>query len=194
MATKIRLQRHGKKGAPFYHIVIADSRAPRDGRFIERIGIYNPMTNPATVDLQFDRALYWLEVGAQPTDTAKALLSYRGVLYKKHLQRGVTKGALTQEQADAKFEAWISEKEGKIQDKINNLSTASEKDKTARLAAEKAVNDARKKALADAEAAKVAAEAPVVEEAVEVEATPEVEAEAPAAPEADATEETKSAE
>jgi len=110
MATKIRLARHGRKGRPFYHVVVADSRAPRDGRYIERIGSYNPMTNPATIDLNFDRALYWLMTGAQPTDTAKRILSYEGVLMKKHLLEGVKKGAFDMAAADTKFEAWKKEK------------------------------------------------------------------------------------
>ena len=105
MPTKIRLQRFGKKGQPFYHVVVADSRAPRDGKFIEKIGTYNPRTIPATIDLNLDRALYWLGTGAQPTETTRAILSYKGVLYKNHLLGGVKKGALTQEQADAKFSA-----------------------------------------------------------------------------------------
>ena len=115
MPVKIRLQRHGRKKRPFYHIVIADSRAPRDGRFIEKLGVYNPMTKPASIELDRDRALDWLDKGAQPTDTARAILRYTGVLYKKHLQRGVAKGAMTQEQADATFAEFIAEKEARIQ-------------------------------------------------------------------------------
>ena len=114
MSTKIRLARHGRKGRPFYHVVIADSRAPRDGRYIEKIGTYNPNTNPATIDLKFDRALYWLMTGAQPTDTASRILSYKGVLLKKHLLEGVKKGAFDEAAAEAKFEAWMKEKEAKI--------------------------------------------------------------------------------
>ena len=105
MSTKIRLARHGRKGRPFYHVVIADSRAPRDGRYIEKIGTYNPNTNPATIDLKFDRALYWLMTGAQPTDTASRILSYKGVLLKKHLLEGVKKGAFDEAAAEAKFQA-----------------------------------------------------------------------------------------
>ena len=111
MAVKIRLSRHGKKNYAFFHIVVADSRAPRDGRFIEQIGTYNPNTNPATITLDSDRALVWLNYGAQPTDTCRRILSYKGVMLRKHLQGGVKKGALTQEQADAKFNAWMQEKE-----------------------------------------------------------------------------------
>ena len=118
MAVKIRLQRKGRKKRPFYHIVVADARAPRDGRFIQKLGTYNPMTSPATSDLDRDAAFDWLMKGAQPTDTARAILRFKGVLYKKHLQRGVKKGALTQEQADAKYLAWIDEKEAKIAKRV----------------------------------------------------------------------------
>ena len=118
MPTKIRLQRKGKKGQPFYHIVIADGRAPRDGKNIERIGTYNPLTKPADINFDFDRALYWIQAGAQPTDTVRAILSYKGVMYKNHLIIGVKKGALTQEQADAKFDAWLKDKEAKIESKL----------------------------------------------------------------------------
>ena len=116
MSTKIRLARHGRKGRPFYHVVIADSRAPRDGRYIEKIGTYNPNTNPATIDLKFDRALYWLMTGAQPTDTASRILSYKGVLLKKHLLEGVKKGAFDEAAAEAKFEAWMKERQMCIRD------------------------------------------------------------------------------
>ena len=126
MAVKIRLQRRGRRKKPFYHIVVADARAPRGGRFIEKIGIYNPMTRPATIELDSDRALDWLMKGAQPTDTARAILSYRGVLYKKHLQRGVSKGALTQEEADAKYRAWMSDKDSKI--RARQKATAEERE------------------------------------------------------------------
>ena len=114
MAVKIRLARHGKKAAPFYHIVAADSRAPRDGKFIEKLGTYNPITNPATIELNFERALDWLMKGAQPTDTCRAILSYKGVLYKKHLLGGVAKGAFSESDAEAKFNKWMEEKLGKI--------------------------------------------------------------------------------
>jgi small subunit ribosomal protein S16 len=110
MPTKIRLQRKGKKGQPFYHIVAADGRAPRDGKFIEKLGTYNPMTNPATIELEFDRALYWVQVGAQPTDTARSLLSREGVMLKHHLLKGVKKGALTEDQVEIKFNEWLKEK------------------------------------------------------------------------------------
>ncbi|MGK0366213.1 MAG: small subunit ribosomal protein S16 [Saprospiraceae bacterium] len=115
MAVKIRLQRRGRKKSPFYHIVIADVRAPRDGRFIEKIGTYNPMTKPATIELNNDRAFQWLKDGAQPTDTTRAILRFKGVMYMKHLQRGVEKGALSQEQADDKLKAWMAEKDAKVQ-------------------------------------------------------------------------------
>lgn len=114
MAVKIRLQRKGKKRAPFYHIVIADARSPRDGRFIERIGSYNPMTKPATIDLDRDSAYDWLNKGAQPTDTVRAIMRFKGVFYRKHLQRGVSKGVLTQEEADTKYSEWVDAKEAKI--------------------------------------------------------------------------------
>src|SRR5882757_2817898 len=157
MATKIRLQRHGKKGKPFYYIVVADARGPRDGRFIERLGSYNPNTNPATIDINFDKTLDWVNDGAQPTDTCRAILSYKGVLYKKHLQGGVKKGALTEEQAEAKFAAWLDQKDGKITGKKSNLSTTKEDAKKAALIAE-----AKKK---DDKAAAIAAKnAPPVEE------------------------------
>ena len=118
MSVKIRLQRKGRRKRPFYHIVVADARAPRDGRFIEKLGTYNPMTSPATIDLDRDSAFDWLMKGAQPTDTARAILRFRGVLYRKHLMRGVKKGALTQEQADEKYQAWIDEKESKIASRV----------------------------------------------------------------------------
>ncbi|HEY9195476.1 MAG TPA: 30S ribosomal protein S16 [Mucilaginibacter sp.] len=164
MATKIRLQRHGKKGKPFYYIVVADSRAPRDGRFIERLGSYNPNTNPATIDINFDKTLEWVNTGAQPTDTCRAILSYKGVLYKKHLEGGIKKGALTQEQADAKFAAWVEQKEGKISGKKDSLATAKADARKTALAAE-----AKKK---EEKAAAIAAKnAPVAEEAPAEEAT-----------------------
>lgn len=160
MPVKIRLQRHGKKGNPFFHIVVADSRAPRDGRFIERIGSYNPITDPATIDLDTERAAEWMMKGAQPSDTAKAILSYKGVMYRVHLNKGVTKGALTAEQADAKLASWIEEKTNKISSKKTRLADAKSKDASARLAAELKVNEARieaaKKKLEEANAAPVA--------------------------------------
>lgn len=118
MAVKIRLQRRGRKKRPFYHIVVADSRAPRDGRFIEKIGTYNPMTKPATIEIDQDKAFDWLMKGAQPTDTARAILRFKGVMYRKHLERGVRKGALTQEQADAKLSEWMAVKEERIAKRV----------------------------------------------------------------------------
>ncbi len=152
MPVKIRLQRHGKKGKPFYWVVAADSRAKRDGRFLEKIGTYNPNTNPATIDLDVDSAVKWLENGAQPTDTARALLSYKGALLKHHLAGGVRKGALTEEQAEAKFNAWVEEKAAKVAGKVDGLAKAQEDAKAKALEAEKAVNEAR-----------IAAKAPVVD-------------------------------
>ena len=143
MPVKIRLQRHGKKGKPFYWVVAADSRSKRDGRFLEKIGTYNPNTNPATIDLNVDGAVAWLQKGAQPTDTARAILSYKGVMLKNHLAGGVTKGALTQEQADAKFAAWLEEKAGKVTGKVDGLAKAEADAKAKALDAEKAVNEAR---------------------------------------------------
>ena len=157
MPVKIRLQRHGKKGKPYYWIVAADARSKRDGKYLEKLGAYNPNTNPATVELNVDGAVKWLQNGAQPTDTAKNLLSYKGALLKNHLVGGVRKGALTEEQAEAKFAAWLDEKAGKVQAKSDGLSAAEAKTKADALAAEKAVNDAR-----------IAAAAPVVEETTEV--------------------------
>ncbi|PID93574.1 MAG: 30S ribosomal protein S16, partial [Bacteroidetes bacterium] len=143
MPTKIRLQRHGKKKKPFYHIVIADGRAPRDGKFIEKIGTYNPITKPATIDLKFDRALTWLQTGAQPTNTVRAILSYKGVLYKNHLLKGVKKGALTEEQVEIKFNNWLKEKEASIEKVIGQVNADKVESNKAKLAKEKEVNEAR---------------------------------------------------
>jgi small subunit ribosomal protein S16 len=163
MPVKIRLQRHGKKGKPFFWIVAADSRAKRDGKFLDKIGTYNPNTNPATIDLNLDSAVQWLHNGAQPTDTARAILSYKGALLKHHLDGGVRKGALTQEQADAKLAKWLDEKAGKVSSKETGLAKAKADEKAAALKAEKAANE--KRAAAQAEAAKV--EEVVAEEATE---------------------------
>ncbi len=175
MATKIRLQRFGKKGKPFYHVVVADARAPRDGKFIERLGSYNPNTNPATIELNFDKAVNWVLNGAEPTDTARAILSYKGVLYKKHLEGGIRKGALTQEQADAKFATWLETKSGQIAGKSEGLATTKAEARKAALAAEAKKNEDRAAAIA-AKNAPVAEE--VVEEEVATEEAPAVEAEA----------------
>ena len=183
MPVKIRLQRHGKKGKPFYWVVAADARAKRDGRYLEKLGTYNPNSNPATVDIQIDHAVSWLEKGAQPTDTARTLLSYKGVMLKHHLNGGVRKGALTQEEADKKLAAWLEEKDAKIQAKKDGLTQADADTKAKRLADEKAVSDKRladAAALeAEAEAAEAAATAAAAEEAA-AETTDEVVEEAPA--------------
>ena len=181
MPAKIRLQRHGKKGQPFYHIVVADSRAPRDGKFIEKLGTYNPLTDPAQINIKFDRALYWYSVGAQPTDTARSLLSKTGVMMKYHLMRGVQKGAMTEEQAEVKFQNWMKEKEAKIANATKAVEDKIRDEKKARLDAEKQINEARaaeiaKKKLAEIEAKK--AEEAAAQAAAEAEAAAE---EAPAA-------------
>lgn len=184
MAVKIRLQRHGKKGNPFYHIVVADARAPRDGKFIERIGSYNPNTNPATIELDHAKSVDWLVKGAIPTETANAILSYKGVLYQKHLNGGVAKGALTQEAADAKFAEWMEKKDEKINAKKANLTSSASDNQKERFAAEIKLKEDRAKAIADkiaaARKAEQEANAPVVEtEEVETEvASAEIVAEA----------------
>ena len=177
MPVKIRLQRHGKKAKAFYHIVVADSRAPRDGKFIEKLGTYNPNTNPATIDINTDSAVQWLHNGAQPTDTARAILSYKGILYKRHLQIGVTKGAITQDQADAKFAAWLEEKAAKVNAKKSNISSSKEDAKKARLTLEAKQKEEKAKAIA-AKNAPVVEEAPAEEVVAEVEATEAPEASA----------------
>ncbi len=208
MPVKIRLQRHGKKGKPFYWIVAADARAKRDGKYLEKLGTYNPNMNPAQINLDVDGTVQWLQNGAQPTDTARAILSYKGVMMKNHLAGGVRKGALTQEQAEAKFTAWLEGKGNSVDAKKATLADAKGKLKADALAAEKAVNEARvaanapvvEEVVAPVEEAAVVEEevapveeAAVVEEAVaEAEAPAAVEQEAPvevAAPEADATKE-----
>jgi small subunit ribosomal protein S16 len=176
MPTKIRLQRKGKKGQPFYHLVIADGRAPRDGKFIERIGTYNPLTKPADINMDFDRALYWLQTGAQPSDTVRAILAYTGVLYKNHLNKGVKKGALSQEQADVKFDAWLKEKREKIENKAKQVDLDKKGDSKKRLEAEKKVNEARAEELAKKRAAELKAR----EKKEEAEQTEEAVAETPA--------------
>ncbi len=158
MPAKMRLQRRGKKGQPFYHIVIADGRAPRDGRFIEKIGTYNPMTDPATIELNFDKALQWLNNGAQPTDTVRAILSYKGVLLKSHLLKGVTKGALTIEQAEAKFQTWLSEKEAKIEAKKKGLVEKDRNERKKRIEAEVKAKELKEAEVAKKRAAELQAE------------------------------------
>ncbi|MBP3354635.1 MAG: 30S ribosomal protein S16 [Bacteroidales bacterium] len=184
MATKIRLQRHGRKDAPFYHIVIADSRAPRDGKFIERIGSYNPNTNPATINLNFDRALYWLQTGAQPTDTTRNILSAQGVLMKKHLLGGVAKGAFSAEEAEKRFEAWVANKQKGVEAVKAQLNAAKVEDVKKRLEAEKAVNAAKAEEVSKKRAEKAAELAAAAAEAA-AEATAE---ETPVAEEAPAAE------
>lgn len=169
MSVKIRLQRHGKKGKPFYWIVAADARAKRDGRFLEKIGTYNPNTNPATIDLNLDSAVQWLHNGAQPTDTARAILSYKGALLKHHLDGGVRKGALTQEQADAKLAAWLESKAGQVDAKKAGLSKAEADAKAKALKAEKEANEKRIAAQAEAAKAEEVAEEAATEEAPAVE-------------------------
>jgi small subunit ribosomal protein S16 len=219
MATKIRLQRHGRKGRPIFTIVAADSRAKRDGKYIENLGQYNPNTNPATIDLDFERALDWVMKGAEPTNTALAILKYKGVMMKKHLLLGVQKGALTAEQAEERFESWAADKAGRIDAKIETLNSNAKAAKEERLKAEAAVKEARAAAIAAKnapapevveeaeEAAAEAAEEVVAEEAPAVQAAEEVVVaeEAPAvqaaeevvaeeAPAAEATEEAPAAE
>lgn len=187
MAVKIRLSRRGKKNYAYYHIVVADSRAPRDGRIIETLGTYDPNPNPAMIQLDTEKALYWLNNGAQPTLTARRLLSYKGVLLKKHLYKGVAKGALTQEQADAKWEAWIQEKEAKIVAKKSKLEQETRAEVKKRLEAEAKVNKERAAALlakreevaARLAAAAAAAAAEAEETIAEIEGTavPKVEVE-----------------
>ncbi len=193
MPVKIRLQRHGKKGKPFFWIVAADSRSKRDGRFLEKLGTYNPNTNPATIDLNIDNSVQWLQNGAQPTDTARAILSYKGVMLKKHLLEGVKKGALTQEQAEEKYSAWVEEKSKAVENKKNKLADDQAKAKAEALKAEEAVNQARitaaEEAAAEAAAAEEAATAEETGEPEAEEETAEVTADTTEAPEAAAAEE-----
>ena len=177
MPVKLRLQRHGRKGYAYYHVVVADSRAPRDGKFIERIGSYNPNTNPATIDLNFEKALDWLQKGAQPTDTCRAMLRYKGVIYKKHLLDGVRKGAFTLEVAEQRFQDFMSKKDSAIQAKKDGLVSKEDADLKSRLEAEVKVRENKAKVVAAKRAAMVAKNAPapaVVDEA------PAAESDAPA--------------
>ena len=160
MAVKIRLARRGRKKAATYDIVVADARSPRDGRFIEKLGTYNPNTNPATINYDADRAFYWMMTGAQPTDTVRAMLSYRGVLYRRHLQLGVDKGALTQDVADQRFADWKTDKDARIEGKRTGLVDAKSDARTAALAAETKVKEARSEAQRQKQAAALAAAAP----------------------------------
>ncbi len=198
MATRIRLQRHGRKGRPIFNIVVADSRAKRDGKFIEDLGQYNPNTNPATIDLNFERALEWMMNGAEPSNTARAILSYKGVLMKKHLLEGVKKGALTAEQVEDRFTKWLNDKQSLIDGKITNLSSAADKAKADRLKAEADANT--KKAEAVAAKFAVVEEAPAAEEVAEevaevaAEEAPAAEAATEEAPAEAAAEESPAAE
>ena len=160
MAVKIRLARRGRKKAASYDIVVADARAPRDGRFIEKLGTYNPNTNPATINYDGDRAFYWVMNGAQPTETVRAMLAYRGVLLRRHLQLGVAKGALTQEVADQRFQQWLSDKDAKIEAKKTGLVDSKAENRAAALAAETKVKEARAAALAKKQADALAAATP----------------------------------
>ncbi len=177
MATKIRLQRHGRKAYAFYKIVVADSRAPRDGKFIEKIGTYNPNTNPATVDLNFERALYWLNTGAQPTDTTRNILSHEGVLLMKHLQGGIKKGAFAEAEAQAKFEAWIKQRDERVGTVKANIQQEKLAAAKAAFEAEVAANKAKAEVVAQKKAAALEAEAQATEE-TEVEVAPAEEASA----------------
>jgi small subunit ribosomal protein S16 len=163
MAVKIRLARRGRKKAAIYDIVVADARAPRDGRFIEKIGTYNPNTNPASINYDENKAFQWLMNGAQPTDTVRAMLSYKGVLYRRHLQIGVLKGAISQETADSRFEQWKNEKEAKIEGKLQDLGSAKDAAKKAAFEAETKKKEARAEAIRQREAQKLAANAPAEE-------------------------------
>ena len=191
MATRIRLQRRGKKNQPFYHVVIADGRAPRDGRFIEDLGTYNPLTNPATLNINFERALYWVEVGATPSDTARAILKREGVYLMKHLKGGVAKGALTEAQAQQKFEAWKQEKDSKLSNVVREEADKARNVKKERLAAETKVKEAMSAKIAARNAEVAAAAAKAAEEAAEAAAAEEAAANAEEAP---ATEEAAPAE
>lgn len=187
MPVKIRLSKKGRKKLPYYHIVVADSRAPRDGKFVERIGVYNPQTNPATIELNFDRALDWLQKGAQPTDTCRAILSEQGVLMKKHLIEGAKKGAFTMEEAEAKYQKWFNDKAARIKAQMDNISKGKADEVKKRLEAETKVKEAKAEELAkklkakaaEAEAAKAESEA---ENAVAEEVAPAAESAEEVAP------------
>jgi len=189
MATKMRLQRFGKKGGAYYHIVIADGRAPRDGRFIEKIGIYNPITKPADIQIDFDRALYWVKAGVEPTETVEAILKYTGVAYMHHLLKGVAKGAMTEEQAQEKFEEWKTVKTGKIESAKKDVGLKAKTDDKKRFEAEVKVNQVKADALAKKLAAEAKKAAGVTEEVAEEAAEETTETAEEVAPEATATEE-----
>jgi len=178
MAVKIRLARKGRKNVAFYHIVVADSRSPRDGRYIEKIGTYNPVTNPATIELDFDKALGWLQNGALPTETCRAILSYKGVLMKKHLLEGVRKGAFDEAEANRRFDEWVKQNEAKIEAKKSGLEKSQDEDLAGRLVQEKKINEARAAKLAKKQADLVAKETASLKAitAVEDDSVPEDEA------------------
>ena len=207
MSTRIRLQRHGKKRYAYYHIVVADQKSKRDGKSIERLGEYDPNSNPAIINLDFDRALYWLQTGAQPSDTMRAILSYKGVMYKNHLLNGVKKGAHTEEEVEKKFAAWMAEKDDRIQAKRDKIKQSIDSDLSERIAAESKIKDARATEIlakqapvevpveesADAPAADATEAAPAAEEAAPVEEAAPA-AEAPAVEETAPAAETPAAE
>jgi small subunit ribosomal protein S16 len=172
MAVKIRLARKGRKKVAFYHIVVADSRSPRDGRYIEKIGTYNPVTNPATIELDFDKALGWLQNGALPTDTCRAILSYKGVLMKKHLLEGVKKGAFDEAEANRKFDEWVKQNEAKIETKKSGLEKSQDEDLAGRLMQEKKINEARAAKLAKKQADLAARETAALKAITAVEEEP----------------------
>ncbi len=205
MPVKMRLQRYGKKRSPYFHIVIADGRAPRDGKYIEKIGMYNPTRNPAEINIDFEAALSWLKKGAQPTDTVRAILSYKGVLYKYHLMKGVQKGAFDEAQAEVKFQAWLKEKEAKIAAKVSGLEEKTRAEKKAHLEAETKIREAREAELAKKRAVVMEAEAAAAKEVAaekaakeaeknEAETAEKVNAEAPAEEKAVVKEEAPAAE
>ena len=169
----MRLQRYGKKGQPYYHIVITDGRAPRDGKFIEKIGSYNPLTIPATIDIDMDKALTWLQKGATPTDTTRAILSFKGIIYKNHLMKGVAKGALTQEMAEAKFQKWLEEKQAKIASKLSQKAQESKTEFKKKFEAEAKIKEERESALAAKRAKALEKESKVEEPAQEIPEEPE---------------------
>ena len=173
MAVKIRLQRYGRKGKPFYHVVVADSRVKRDGKIIEKLGSYNPLTNPATIQLDVDKAVEWLQKGAQPTNTARTILSHEGALLKKHLLGGVAKGAFDEAEAEKRFTAWVEEKQGKVNAKKESLTKAQEEERKAKLEAERKISEARLAEAAEAEAEAQEAEQAAEEPKAEGEATEE---------------------
>jgi len=173
MPVKIRLTRRGRKKQPFYHIVVADSRAPRDGKYIEKLGMYDPTRQPATIDLDFDKALSWVQKGAQPTETCRAILSYKGVMYKKHLLKGVEKNALTEEEAERKFNEWLTEKEQKINAERDKILNAQKEEEEKQLEAEKKLNEERAQELAKKNAEEAAEESSETEEKAEEKAETE---------------------